>query len=126
MKSKDTDLAYVAGLFDALGCMKIETPKAGERASLYVWITDKNFKLMEHLQRFGATVGQRSDMQYRAKWRDNKALFFLRSIFPALRSKVEQAKVAIEFMEQRNTNPESKDYDVTCRIRLKLLKRAED
>jgi len=126
MHTKSTDLSvsflpYIAGLFDLGGCIKIETPKKGQSASLYAWVTCKNFKVMETLQTFGAYIGRRQDGQYRAKWRDSRAYGVLKSLMPYLMIRKEQAQIGIEFIEEKRRNLQS-DTDVVYRLRLKLLK----
>ena len=127
MHTKSTDLSvsflpYIAGLFDLGGCIKIETPKKGQSASLYAWVTCKNFKVMETLQTFGAYISRRQDGQYRAKWRDSRAYGVLKSLMPYLMIRKEQAQIGIEFIEEKRRNPQS-DTDIVYRLRLKLLKR---
>ena len=118
-------ILYISGIFDGLGCVRIETPKKGERSSLYIWITSKHFELMELLQKFGAHIGKKSDGQYRAKWRDQKAYNILRQLTPILTIRREQAKVGMEFFDYKKRNPNI-DEDVVYRLRLKLLKKAEE
>jgi hypothetical protein len=121
---KDTDMAYIAGLFDVLGCIRIEVPKKSEKASLYTWITSKNFKMMEYLQQIDAMVGKRNDGQFRAKWRDTSAASFLSKILPHLKYKVDQAKVGIEFIDARKNDSTIPD-DVFIK-RLKLCYKSQD
>lgn len=129
MVQKSTELAnglsYIGGLFDLGGCIKIEVPSKGQKASLYVWITSKNFIIMDTLQSVGAYIGKKQDGQYRAKWKDNRAYTLLKSIMPYLKIKKDQAKLGLEFIEERNQNPQS-DTDIVYRLRLKLLKREEE
>ena len=56
-------IMYLSGVFDTKGCVRIEVPKKGAKPSLYIWVTSKNFELMEVLQGFGAYVSQKSDGQ---------------------------------------------------------------
>jgi len=118
-------LLYIAGLFDGLGTVKIETPRKAQIPSLYIWITSKHWGLMEVLQKFGAYVGRKSDGQWRARWRDNHAYRILKSITPYLTVRKEQAKVGIEFIENRKGDPNGEN-DVVYRMRLKLLKKEEE
>jgi len=125
-KFKDSELAYIAGLFDLGGCIRIEKSlKSKTLPSLYVWITSKHFRLMEHLQKFGAVIGQKSDGQYRAKWKDNSAYSLLRSIYNLLLIRKEQAKIGMEFMEAKKQNPDFKD-SVVYQLRLRLVKKETD
>lgn len=116
---------YLAGLFDGLGTVKIETPKKGLRPCLYAWITSPHFELMEILQRLGAHVSRRSDDQYRARWKERSAYRMLQSIKGYLSVKKEMAICGIEFFESKEKDPNG-DNDVVYRLRLKLLKAAEE
>jgi hypothetical protein len=130
MNKKDTELVnplikYIAGLFDALGTVKIETPRNAEKPSLYIWITSGHWELMEVLQKFGAYVGRKTNGRWRAKWRDYRAYRILKSILPHLIIRKDQARVGVEFLENRKQDPTGED-DVIYRLRLKLLKRADE
>ena len=118
-------IQYIAGLFDIGGCVRVENPGKDQRASLYVWITSKHFELMEVLQAIGAHIGKKQDGQYRAKWRDGRAQLLLRQVLPYLVVRKEQAKLGIEFMDQRKQKPDVNE-DQIFRIRLKLLKVEEE
>jgi hypothetical protein len=127
MRNKDLNLAYISGLFDMGGCVRIETPKTGSRSSLYVWITAKEFKLVEQLQIMaGAIIGPKSDGQWRAKWRDKRALNLLQNILPHLKSqkRIEEVNIGIEFMKSRLEKPDD-NQDVIFKLRLRLTKAAK-
>lgn len=123
---RPTDCAYISAVIDSKGCVKIEPPKKGEMSCLNVWVTDKNFKLMEYLQRNGAWVIQLPDGQFRAKWRDQRALNLLRSIISFSIMKKEQMQVSIEFMEAKTSEQKEQDFDISYRLRLKMLKKTEE
>lgn len=116
---------YLAGLFDGLGTVKIETPKKGMRPCLYAWITSKHFSLMEILQRLGAHISIRPDGMYRARWKENSAHKMLKAIRASLAVKKEQAICGIEFFESKEGDPDGKE-DVVYRLRLRLLKATEE
>lgn len=118
-------IPYLSGIFDIGGCVRIEVPKKGAKASLYIWITSKNFELMEVLQGFGAYVSQKSDGQYRAKWRDKRAYDILKSIVQFLKIRKEQAVCGMEFFEAKTQDPNLPE-EVIFRMRLKLLKKDEE
>lgn len=126
MKRKDTDLSYLAGLFDIRGCIKIEAPKKTEALSLYIWITSKSFRLMEFLQTFGAKVGQRPDKQYKAKWKDKAAYSILKMIIPYLMVKKDQAEVGIEFFDNKTKGLDPAKSLVPLMLRLRLMRRHEE
>jgi hypothetical protein len=112
---------YLAGLFDGLGTVKIETPKKGMRPCLYAWVTSPHFELMEVLQRLGAHITRRPDGNYRARWKEGSAHRMLNSIKPHLFLKKDLALLGIEFFEQKEKDSNG-DNDVVYRLRLKLFK----
>jgi len=116
---------YLAGLFDGLGTVKIETPKKGMRPCLYAWITSPHFELMEVLQRLGAHISRRPDGNYRARWKEKSAERMLQSIKQNLFLKREVATCGIEFFDNKGKDP-SGENDVVYRLRLKLLKTTEE
>jgi hypothetical protein len=118
-------IMYLSGVFDTKGCVRIEVPKKGAKPSLYIWVTSKNFELMEVLQGFGAYVSQKSDGQYRAKWRDKRAYELLKSIAQFLHMKREQAVCGLEFWEAKVKDPDLSEETI-FRLRLKLLKKEEE
>lgn len=131
MRKKLTDVSlnpliiYLSGIFDARGCVRIEVPKKGAKPSLYIWVTSKNFGLMEVLQGLGAYVSQKADGQYRARWRDKRAYDVLKTIAQFLHIKKDQAVCGIEFFESKLKDPEISDETI-FRLRLKLLKKEEE
>ncbi len=118
-------ILYLAGIFDGLGTVKIETPKKGMRPCLYAWITSPHFKLMETLQRLGAHISRRSEGQYRARWKENSAYRMLQSIKGTLSIKKDIAICGIEFFEGKEKDSSGKD-DIVYQLRLKLLKTIEE
>lgn len=129
MTNKDTEsknglIPYIAGIFDLGGCIKIETPNKSQSASLYVWITCKNFKVMDILQSYGAYIGKRQDGQYRAKWRDSRAYGILKSLMPHLVIRKDQAQIGIEFLDEKRRNPQP-ETDIVYMKRLKLCKQTD-
>ncbi len=121
----DPLISYIAGCFDVGGCIKIETPKKSNEASLFIWITHRNFKLMELLQKKGAHIGQKSDGAYRAKWRDQYAYFMLKKLLPYLKVRKEQANIGVEFFDEKNRN-KTLTTDAIYKLRLRLCKRKEN
>lgn len=124
-KGSNPLILYLAGIFDGLGTVKIETPKKGMRPCLYAWITSPHFKLMETLQRLGAHISRRPDGNYRARWKENSAYRMLQSIKGNLSVKKDIAICGIEFFEGKEKDPNGED-DVVYKLRLKLLKTAEE
>jgi hypothetical protein len=124
-ESPKSRIQYLAGVLDSLGCIRIESLRKGERATLCLWVTSKSFEMMEAMQKFGAHVGRKSDGQYRAKWKDRKAYNILKQVVSYLTVRKGQARVAMEFQEQRASD-ELGANDQFYRMRLKLLKREEE
>jgi hypothetical protein len=126
IKPQGTDplLAYLSGLFDIGGCIKIETPKKSAEASLFIWVTYKNFRLMELLQKRGAHIGQKSDGAYRAKWRDRAAFVMLKKLMPYLIIRKDQAKIGVEFFDEKQEN-NTPQTDTIFKLRLRLQKRRD-
>ena len=125
---RDTESAtnYLAGLFDSKGAIKIETPAKGKSPSLFAWITAKDFKVIEFCnQKFGAKVGQRSDGQFRAKWKDRFAHNILSQIYNSLLTKKDQAQVGIEFFKAKEKNELPDNEYIVYLLRLKLLKKED-
>jgi len=125
---RDTLLVYIAAALDIAGSIKIEVPrKTGDErgSSLLVWITSKKFKLMELLQKRGAFVTPTADGQYRGKWKDRNAARLLKQLMPYLSLRKAQAKIGVEFIEEREQNP-TEHTDAIYRLRLKLQKRADE
>lgn len=120
-------IQYLSGVFDIGGCVRIETPRKGEKSCLYIWITHPNFELMEVLQSLGGYVSRKTDGQYRAKWKDLRAYQLLKLMIPHLILRKDQAKCGLEFFEVKLSKPDTYDQDeVICRLRLKLLKKSEE
>ena len=118
----NTETAYISALIDSIGAIKIEPSKKGEECSLYVWITRKNFKVMEFLQRAGAYIIHLPDGQFRAKWKDKRAYYLLKSIIPFSIEKKEQLKVGIEFFEAKTSEQKDPNFAIPYILRLKMLK----
>ena len=106
----ETDLAYVAGMFDGEGCILI-VKQHPERNTfrLDVRVTSTDFPLLESLkENFGGWVGNQPDNKNVKKCRrarywaasSKTAFVFLKKIAPFLRIKKEQAGLAIEFQER--------------------------
>jgi hypothetical protein len=122
---KESDTAYISALMDSIGAIKIESPKKGEECCLYVWITHKDFKLMEYLQRSGAFIIHLDDKQFRAKWKDHGAYKLLKSIIPFSKMRREQVRVGIEFFEAKTSETKQENFSIPFLLRLKMLKAEE-
>ena len=124
-ESPKSRIMYLAGVLDSLGCVRIESLRKGEQATLCLWITSKHFELMEIMQKFGAHVGQKSDGQYRAKWKDQRAYSILKQVVSYLTFRKAQARIGMEFFENQKRDPTGNN-DQFYRLRLRLLKREEE
>jgi len=80
---------------------------------------------MEQMQKFGAHVGRKTDGQYRAKWKDQKAYILLKTVVQHLAVRRDQARLGMEFHEQKKRDLTGGD-DQFFRLRLKLLKKEEE
>ena len=118
-------ILYLAGLFEGLGTIKIQSPKNGMRPCLYAWITSPHFKLMEVLQYYGAHISPRPDGKYRARWKEHSACKMLKAIKSHMTLKKEMIECGIEFFENKGKDPNG-DNDVVYILRLKLMKAAEE
>lgn len=121
---KKTDISYLAGVFDIHGSIKIIVDKRDlANSSLFVWITAKDVGLMKFLQLFEAEVGPVTGGQFRARWKDDKACYLLKNIFPHLIIKKDQAEVGMEFYTNKTNNINPVTYVMPLVTRLKLLKK---
>jgi len=112
---KKTDLAYVAGVVDADGCIRFHREKYPTRGGIkhsyhaVVIVTNTNKWLVEWLRfSFGGTVYKHAEAQNERQercWRwyikHQKAADFLRLILPYLKMKRDQAVLAIEFQSHK-------------------------
>lgn len=111
----DVELSYFGGLFDGEGCIQIahHRPQRGKRTEQHtlrcaVAMTDR--VCVGSFLIFGGSVCQKTKFLNNPKWKpqwiwsisSNQAKRFLETLFPFLRLKKEQAKMAIEFQELRS------------------------
>ncbi len=105
---KDTDIAYVAGLFDGEGYVDIYQASTSNKSKsislmLRVIISQKDGSIMNWLEKnFGGYVRmerRKDSWIYRWDIRSQKAKDFLVLMMPYLKIKLAQAKLAIEFEE---------------------------
>ena len=130
MKLRKSEIGYAAGSFDIHGSIKILIPDKEELAdgtklypSLYVKVTAKNINLMKFFQLFDAVIGPSSGGQFRAKWKDETAVRFLKLILPDLIIKKEQAELGIEFWKSGLGAPPKRGIAEEFKVRLSLLKK---
>lgn len=105
MPTDETDLAYLAGIFDGEGCIHL-TPdhhRKSTRNRVMLTISNTDRELMDWLLGFGGSLASdgkdpRRSVQYR--WRiaaRSDVIDFLESILPYLRVKKSKAEIAIGF-----------------------------
>ena len=112
-KISKEDLIYIAGLFDGEGHIFItEDKRPAYKTSLHILrtgITNTNREVIEWVYSlFPATWEMRIRNKNHPHWKpcffweasSNKALYFIKMIYPYLRIKKEQARLAIEFQEK--------------------------
>jgi len=107
-KLAKAELNYHAGFFDGEGCIMIKKKHSGRPYhTLDIAITPTNLNILEDFKRaFGGTIhgAYKSKANYKDKWYwmigCNKALSFLKAIYPYLRLKTREAELGIEFQER--------------------------
>lgn len=110
-----TGVAYIAGFFDGEGCIRIKRASQGGN-SYYIWvaITNSNKQILDAVKQiFGGTVRQAertvNKTIYHYLITSSEAIDMLRILRAFLIEKGQQAKMAIEFHENKEgLNPESK------------------
>jgi hypothetical protein len=110
----DTELIYLAGLFDGEGCIHIASSKyldhgrKNPQYRLRIQITNTCKNLMDKIGSFGFYVMERKDLK--KNWKrcwvghmyDRKAANLLRNLSPYLIVKKEEAILAIEFQDHKD------------------------
>jgi len=106
---KKTDLAYIAGLFDGEGCIRIgkckKTPRQMTSYSLHCSLSIANQYLPELLRMFfGGGIRRRNlppprKMQWDWQIHGENAISFLKAIYPYMILKKGQADIAFKFQE---------------------------
>lgn len=136
----ETDLAYIAGLFDGEGCVLVAKAARTNGKQYYTLLTNISNKDLRCLrfsqERFGGRINvQRSSQVGRWALTSNRAARFLKAILPYLVIKKDQAEKAIEYQawrcarqgsETRRNTPQTKEsvaMDQDFRAQLKLMKR---
>ena len=108
-KVTKSELNYYAGFFDGEGCIMIKK-KHSRRPyhTLDIAISLTNLNTLEDFKRaFGGAIygAYKSKANYKDKWSwmigGNKALAFLKAIYPYLRLKSREAELGIEFQERK-------------------------
>ena len=125
-------LAYLAGFFDGEGCVRLTPPTKRRGPVLFVSIVNTNHPILEEFESyFGGSIQKASTMPWhKPKWHwvitTNKAVVFLRAIYPYLQLKKEEAEVAIVFQlhRKRCCTPERRAEAYLKYSKIKALKHA--
>ena len=105
----DTDIAYMAGIFDGEGWVGINTSKPhgkhkSPRYSLYMGVANTYIPVLEMFaEEFGGHIKLASGKNkpcYSWRTTSHKAAHVLKVLMPYLRIKKDQALVAIEYVEK--------------------------
>ena len=110
----DTELIYLAGLFDGEGCIHIASSKYLDKGrknppyKLRIQITNTCKDLMDKVASFGFYVIERKDLK--KNWKrcwvghmyDRKAAGLLKQMLPYLIVKKDEATLAIEFQDHKD------------------------
>ena len=101
----DTDIAYIAGFFDGEGSIFVS--KSKKQYFLTVSISNTNLLVLESIQKIiGGNISKSPDNRenssqlFRLRLYCNEAKKFLERILPYLKTKKEQARLAIEFQSK--------------------------
>jgi len=122
-KISENNKAYIAGLFDGEGHIFItEDKRPAYKTSLHILrtgVTNTNRPIIQWLfSIFPTTISRRVRYKDHPTWKpcysweasSNKALYFLKTIYPYLRIKKEQVRLGIEFQEQWQDRRYSRDF----------------
>ena len=112
-----TEIAYIAGLFDGEGCVRIKQANQGGN-SYYViaHITNTNKKMLEKVEiYFGGNTRKQEEGRnkpvYNWSLSSSEAVDFLKTLCPFLIEKKEQAELAIYFHAvKEKLDAKQKDY----------------
>lgn len=99
---------YIAGFFDAEGCIHINTYAGGKHHRLYLAVAQNDPIILELLsERFGGNLYPHHPGSKATQWQlwHNKAYAFLKAIYPHLIMKKPQAELAIAFVNFVHQNP---------------------
>lgn len=109
-KYRATDLAYLAGIIDGEGCIKIAKAKSRHTGRPQHWlqleVSQKDGRLMSWIHNnFGGKVIEVSKntsiQHYRWTLLENQAIAIIKEVLPFLTVKKEQAKIAIMFQSRK-------------------------
>ena len=116
---KEKTKSYMAGIFDAEGCIRIATHKRGSKTYFEpkVYLSNKSRALMQwSVLHFGGSFTRNVNNKAGEDWyiwylqSFPSTVAFLKAILPYLRYKREQADVLIEFIENRENLSEDQKH----------------
>ena len=131
---KETDIAYLAGLFDGEGCITISQHRDGHASMQCMVHMVGSYMPGLFKSYFGGCVGKVKKAQRHHQqaylWciHSNNAVGFLRIILPHLRLKVAEAELAIKYQALVNSNrshrvsPEDRELRNQYKITMSELK----
>jgi len=113
----ESELAYLAGMMDADGCINItggkESNKYGKQYQLRCFVTNTNVDLILWLkEKFNANVlsikrySKKHKPGWSAMWYSGNAQAIIKMIRPYMRVKAEQADVALRWPNDKRRDPE--------------------
>ena len=123
---KEKTKSYMAGIFDAEGCARIATHKRGNQTYFEpkVYLSNKSRALMQwSVLHFGGSFSLNVNKNAGEDWylwylqSFSSVAAFLKAILPYLKYKREQAKVLIEFIENRDNLSESQKYEYIDKLK---------
>jgi hypothetical protein len=108
-------IAYIAGLFDGEGCVRIYTEDNKKWFILQITISNTCVPLLLEIQKhYGGNVsGRRNGLCYSWSMTSKPAAEILKKMLPYLIVKKEQAEIAIEFQARKEHGGYWRDKQIT-------------
>lgn len=112
----NTELAYLAGIFDGEGCLGIVKTRGiyqrqtAPRYRIRLHITNTSKNLMDWVESLGWYVRERKEPSMKKEWKrcwvavvnDNVALGWMQKMLPYLKVKRDEVLLGIKFQEHKN------------------------
>ena len=106
MRPSETEIAYLAGLIDGEGCIRIDSSHRLKSNRVYhwaeVWLTNTDLATLEEIHdKYGGTFRIRARPNVKLlgniRWKCSKAIELLKALQPYLRIKRKQCDIALAF-----------------------------
>lgn len=113
-----TDIAYIAGLFDGEGCVRIK--RANQRASFYITVTISNMDMAALLfvqERFGGKIYTQGKAVFQFYITSGEAVAFLKTMANFTIIKAKQVAVALDFANKYPTLSAAQKVEYHDRMR---------